>query len=74
LVNSVHLNRPGKKQISGFGLPTIAVTNNKAATPGKSIPQALDYNALAHSAKKASCTTMLGFVGSTVSTHLAFRV
>jgi len=26
---SVHLNRPGKKHNSGFGLPPIAVTKNK---------------------------------------------
>ena len=31
LGTSVHINRPGKKHISGFGLPPIAVTkiNNK---------------------------------------------
>jgi len=28
LGKSVHLNRPGKKHISGFGLPPIAVTKN----------------------------------------------
>jgi len=26
---SVHLNRPNRKHISGFGLPPIAVTKNK---------------------------------------------
>jgi len=34
LGKSVHLNRPGKKHNSGFGLPPIAVTkinNNKKA-------------------------------------------
>jgi len=29
LGNSVHLNRPGKKQISGLGLPLISVTENE---------------------------------------------
>jgi len=28
----VHLNHPGMKQISGFGLPPITVTQNKKIT------------------------------------------
>jgi len=29
---SVHLNHPGMKQISGFGVPPITVTQNKKIT------------------------------------------
>jgi len=36
LSRSVHINRPGKKQIPGFDLPPIAVpeTNKKQSVPG----------------------------------------
>jgi len=43
LGKSFHPNRPGKKQISGFGLPPIAVTKNqldkkKCITPWPTYP------------------------------------
>jgi len=38
LGKSVHLNRPGKKHNSGFGLPPIAAVNFKRTLEGSAFP------------------------------------